>query len=278
MDTERLPFDLTSHQQKTIDSIGTKVYLPDSKKGQVIKVSRISSPYTNLATALERVKEYRQREIVATEEAGFITKNAIVPQAYVLAEGETPGTSRIVRTQEYIEGQPLKCLGFGGVMNLSVKQIDTLRAIIADSMKCYLKHGINYDLIGSDERDAIKKSRILNIKRIIFPLRNSNNLFATKDEIKLVDPNIYGKLAKKDTLKAIIIQGLLFLSSAADYFILTGRKLTLKKSSKIFRGSVLYKKFNLFFLTIFHLSHKFFQICLFSYLVIIKLSNSTSHP
>jgi len=228
MDTERLPFDLTSHS-KTKESIGTNVYLPDSKEGQVIKVSRINFDCSSLVAALERVKEYRQREIVATEEAGIVTKKAIVPQAYVLAEGDTPGTARIVRTQEYVEGIPLKNLGFREIMNLSIKQIDTLRAIIADSMKCYLKHGVNYDLIGSDERDARKKSRILNLKRLIFPLRNSNNLFATKDEIKLVDPNVYGNLAKKDSLKTAIIQGLLFLSSAADYLTLTALRFTLKE-------------------------------------------------
>lgn len=226
MNTERLPFDLTFHQNIK-ESIGTKVFLPDSKNGQVIKVSRTSIDYTNLAAALKRVQEYRQREILAIKEAGIVTKKAIVPQAYVLAEGDTPSTTRIIRTQEYVEGVPLKYLGFGGIMNLSSIQVDTLRAIIADSMKCYLKHGVNYDLIGSDERDAIKKSRILNLKRLIFPLRNSNNLFASNDEIKLVDPNVYGNLAKKDTLKAAIIQGLLFLSSAADYLILTARRLTL---------------------------------------------------
>lgn len=175
------------------------------------------------------MKEYRQRERVAIEEATTITKKAIVSQAYVLAEGDTPGTARIVRTQEYVEGIPLKNLGFREIINLSIKQIDTLRAIIADSMKCYLKHGVNYDLIGSDERDARKKSRILNLKRLIFPLRNSNNLFATKDEIKLVDPNVYGNLTKKDSLKTAIIQGLLFLSSAADYLTLTALRFTLKE-------------------------------------------------
>ena len=132
MDTERLPFDLSSHQNIK-ESIGTNVYLPDSKKGQVIKVSKINLGYINLVAALERVKEYRQKEIVATKEAGLVTKKAIVSQAYVLAEGDTPGTARIVRTQEYVEGAPLKSLGFGEITNLSIKQIDTLRAIIADS-------------------------------------------------------------------------------------------------------------------------------------------------
>lgn len=209
---------------KTLESVGTKVKLPVDTRDPVVKVAKENYPATPVDDALEEVKKFRRLEQLALEVASPRTRDAIVGQHYILAEGEQPGMARAVRIQQYQEGVPLKKIGFRGILSLGRDNTDTLKSIVADSMKCYLKYGANFDLSGSDERDAIKKDRILNLKRRIFPLRNSSNLMLTKQGIKLIDPNVLGSPFLTKTLKARVMQFLLFASSAADYLILSAAR------------------------------------------------------
>ena len=215
-----LPIDLNAFS-KTTESAGTKVYLPDNDSGgKVFKVGKAEYSARSGKNALEEVKEFRHAENVALATASRRTKEAIVPQQYVLVEGSTRGYARTARVPNYIEGVPLGKLGFAGIMNLDHENIVTLRSILKDSIKCYLTYGTNYDLSGSDEQDAVKKSRLLNLKRLVFPLRHSVNLRLTENGVKLIDPNVLGKPSSKQSLKQQILQGLNFVSSVVDYVLL----------------------------------------------------------
>lgn len=213
-----LPFDPSSFRTGT-ETVGTVVHFPREDNDQVIKVSKRQEVTTSLIDAIQRVKDLREREEVALKSASEITKAAIVPQEYVLASGDDIGTNRIVRTQKYVEGPSFKKIGFAGIMSMDDEHKAALKSILKDSMKCFIEHGTNYDLFGSDERDANGKSRVLNIKRLIFPLRNSSNLIYTKDGIKLVDPNVLST-PDKPTIKSLALQSILFASSAFNYLML----------------------------------------------------------
>lgn len=101
-------------------------------------------------------------------------------------------------------------------------------SLILDSMKCYLKHRVNFDLFGSDARDDIKNNRGLNIKRIIFPLRNSTNIILSEEGIKFIDADTIGRPGEKFKMTARMFQNLLFLSSAVNYLILSAKLLISK--------------------------------------------------
>lgn len=231
---ESLPFNVKDFN-KTVESAGTVVHLPAIPEIAVVKVDKYptkSNPDESkrLEQALNNVKEYRARETIAINMARGLTKTAIVPQEYVLADAGN-GNTKTIRVQEFIDGEPLKKLGFMGVMNLDEKDTKTLKSILIDSMRCYLKYGLNFDLVGSDERDAFK-SKTLYLKRLIFPLRNSSNLLKSESGIRLIDPNVYGNPRGNQNLKESTQQFLLFLSSAADYVLLSMRQLSLKFTTK----------------------------------------------
>lgn len=222
-ESNNLPFN-TETYSKSVESVGTNVLLSDSKE-PAIKVAKHETPYTSIDHLVERAEQMRYQEEVAMEIASERTKEAIVPQDYVIAEGSEEGKGTVVRTQPHVDGTPLKKLGFDNIMNLPDEDITTLKSVLLDSMKCYIKHGTNYDLSGSDERDAREKSRSLNLKRLIFPLRNSSNLYSTPNGIKLIDPNVLGQPDSNQSLKGKILQSLLFTSSAADYALLSANQL-----------------------------------------------------
>jgi len=149
---------------------------------------------------------------------------AMMPiQQRMVVEGQERGFSRQMRLQEHVEGKQLKELGFSGLMQLDKQTLINLRSLIVDSIKCYLKHGLNFDLFGSDERDAIKKTRTLNIRRMIFPLRNSSNIIITDAGPQFIDPETLGYPNSKQTLRAKAFQLLIFASSVTNYFILTAK-------------------------------------------------------
>lgn len=226
-DIEFSPFDLSQHN-KQAESVGTKVKLPDNGEGHVVKFDKVERNSTPIHKLVEDTLKMKRREEVAQAVASKRTKEAIVPQDYVISQGNTPETARIVRTQEYIEGKPLKKLGFAGIINLPDQEIETLKSVLVDSMKCFLQHGTNYDLFGSDISDKQQNERILNIKRLIFPLRNSSNLMITSKGVKLIDPNVLGNPDGKKSIQSMLLQSLLFTSSAADYSILSARQLVRK--------------------------------------------------
>jgi hypothetical protein len=223
-DNRSLPFTLDGHNN-TVESVGSTVHLPDQKQGVVVKVSKADFPYETTKDALVMAQKYRELEEIAIATARETTQKAILPQTYVVAEGVTPGTARVVRVQKYVEGCPLRQLGFYGIMALGPQDIVSLKSLLADSMRCYLKNGVNYDLVGSDEDHIHKESKLFYLKRLVFPLRNSNNLMKTDDGIKLVDPNVYGGFLKKDHLKFRVQQGLLFASSLANHMILSAKQI-----------------------------------------------------
>lgn len=220
MEGGELPIAPEKYSQTT-ESVGTVVKLPIAKENPVVKVSRANYPATSSEQALNQIKKVRYQERVALEMASEKTKAAIVPQEYVLAEGQNKGEAKTLRVQKFIDGTPFKKIGFWKIMNLDHENLLTLKSILRDSMRCYLKYGTNFDLSGSDERDAIKVSRTLNRKRQIFPLSNSSNLFLTKDGIKLIDPNVLGNPGEKNSMKWKLIQFMLFSSTIADYGLLS---------------------------------------------------------
>ena len=227
---DQLPFNSSQYPSQT-ESVGTTVYLPKNKESQVVKVSKRDMITASLIDALREVKELKEREEVAMKVASTKTIEAIIPQEYVLAHGSIPNSTKSVRTQKFIEGTPLKELGFSKIIRLDEHNIKTLKSILKDSMICYIKHGTNYDIFGSDERDVTTKSRKLNIKRLIFPLRNSSNLLLTQNGIKLIDPNVLGSPNKR-TPKSFALQTLLFVSSGVNYALLSLGERLQKSSTK----------------------------------------------
>jgi hypothetical protein len=226
---ERLPIDLKNFNEKRTESVGSDVLTPLSKDGAIVKLSK-KEYEKNLPLLKQKAIAERNREVTAHSMSSSKSREAFIPQLHLIVEGEQFNKARLARIQKFADGQPLKKLGFFGVMSLEKKHLITLRGLIFDSMKCYLKYGVNFDLFGSDERDAFKKSRILNIRRMIFPLRNSSNLVLTKDEIKFVDPDTLGYPDQKKSLTAKSFQLLLFASSFINYLMLSV-KISLSKNN-----------------------------------------------
>jgi len=230
----KLPFDLSGHNRKA-ETIGTTVYLPDAQgsdpnKDYVVKIGKDSQPYfTNPIELLRQVMAERRKERAAVRVASEQTAAAMEPQHYVLVEGSEPGQTRVARVQKYQEGTPLIKLGFSQIMDLEPEKLKQLRSLVKDSIISYIKTGRNFDLFGSDERDAYKKSKMLNIKRCIFPLRNSNNIFSTQDGIKFIDPSVLSDPEAKQRMQSRAIQFLFFLSSVFDYLLLSARVATKSK-------------------------------------------------
>lgn len=214
----RLPFNPNNYGS-TVESRGTIVFLPtlDSGLSEVVKIPRDSQRYDDLDVALGFVVTQRNAEMLLRETAGPVTKQAVVPQTYVLADGVEPNSCRVVRVQEYVDGRPLKHVGFGGIMRMDLSDLGTLKTILKDSIRCYLKHGVNYDLVGSGSQGILESNIWLNIKKLTFPLRSSSNLFMTDTGIKLVDPSV---CENKGDMRSVVGQGLLFVSSVFDYLLL----------------------------------------------------------
>lgn len=229
----KLPFDLSEHTRRA-ETVGTNVYLPDNQsdhhKDYVVKIGRDNQPYfTNPIKLLRKVVAERRKERAAVNSASKRSTALMEPQHYVVVEGSEPGQTRVARVQKYQEGTPLIKLGFSQIMDLESENLIQLRSLVKDSIMSYLKIGINFDLFGSDERDAYKKSKMLNIKRCIFPLRNSNNIFLTQDGIKFIDPSVLSDPEAKQRIRSRAIQFLFFLSSVFDYLLLSARIATKSK-------------------------------------------------
>lgn len=216
--TANLPFKVPEGDKK-FESVGTNVLVTPNGES-VIKISKRQYPSVPLKDALIKIKNLRLRESLAYSEASQRTRESIIPQSYVLAQGSEIGTSRSIRTQKYVEGLPLKKIGFNGILKLPNSRKADILSILSDSMKFYLRHGTNYDLFGSDINDYPKNLRIQTFKRIFFPLGSSSNLLVSNSGVKLVDPNTRGLPDSRRSLKTMVIEGLIFSSTLVNYLIL----------------------------------------------------------
>lgn len=229
---ENFPFNLESFKEEPVKTVGSQVLMPEANNsaGVVVKVSKKEYPKTD-ENLIGKIAEERKKMELVHSIASEESRKTMPPQQHMIMEGENPDNVRSARIQQYFEGKPLNKIGFYGLMNLEQKHLIALRSLVADSIKCYLKHGVNFDLFGSDERDAIKNSRALNIKRIIFPLRNSSNILLTEDGIKFIDADTIGAPGDKLKLTAKLFQALLFVSSVVNYLILSTKIVSNKKPS-----------------------------------------------
>ncbi|MFA5828735.1 MAG: hypothetical protein WC841_05260 [Candidatus Shapirobacteria bacterium] len=222
-DTQGLPFDL-NHHHNTTESKSTNVYLPDSGQGVVVKVAKDNFWDHTPHQAWNEAKKLRTLEELTLRTAGEQARQSIVAQSYLVVGGTAPGTSRIARIQQFVEGTPLNKLGLKGILSLPPADITQLRCILFDSMKCYLRYGVNYDLIGRDESVPDKMSLLFIVDRAVFSLRHSNNLFKTQEGIKLIDPNTPGTEKGEKSLTNKALQGILFVSAATNYLLLSVRQ------------------------------------------------------
>ncbi len=227
-----LPFDLSGHPRQT-ESVGTNVFLPAQKEKPVVKIGKQKVPAKPVQEALNKTLEFRRLEEIAREIASPHSQKAIVPQEYVLAQGTEPESSHIVRTQKFVKGVPLKNLGFQGILSLDQNNLDTLRSLCLDSLRCFIKTGVFYDLIGSDAEDSKSRTLSQRAKRIIFPLRNSYNLFLAPEGIKLVDPNVFRLFPNRSPLRRLLVQAAMGVSLLSNYFLLTAVKPFRKKRSEM---------------------------------------------
>ena len=190
----KLPIDLKYYPQ-LVRSVNTDVYIPSNSSEPVVKVTReevrvgLADGVRQVFTSVEQIKRQEEAAFELIPEA---SRSALVAQDYFVGQGEEPNTAHVVRIQKKIDGLPLSKLSYQEIMSLPLKDLATLRELLKASIKCYLKYGIHYDLSGSDNRDAYKKSSWSNFIRLLFPFRTSNNLMVTDKGIKLIDPNIFG--------------------------------------------------------------------------------------
>lgn len=157
MDIERLPFDM-DHSTQIAETQSTVVMLLGEGR-KVVKISKLEVPVSSVESAISSVSQLRDQEKKPEPIYSPRTRKAILPQFYVLANGQKKGA------QVFTEGQRLQDLGWKGILKLGKEQRETFKSILKDSVRCYLKYGHSLDILGCGKGEVIGCPKPASLKR-----------------------------------------------------------------------------------------------------------------